>query len=87
LAYRTVFSRRAQKAFLELPVEDARRIREALEELEREPRGLHPIKLEHAPVAEYRRRVGNFRILFDIVDQKEILQILDIRRRSEKTYK
>ena len=39
-------------------------------------------KLDSAPVAQYRRRVGDYRILFDIDDDKHILEIVDIRARG-----
>ncbi len=85
--YRAVFSRRAQKAFLDLPDDQAQRTKEAIEKLAEEPRGHGTIKLEHAPVAQYRHRVGNWRILFDIDDRNEVIEILDIKKRSEKTYR
>lgn len=85
--YRAIFSRRAEKVFLDLPDKDALRVKEAIEQLQRDPRGQHTIKLEQAPVAQYRRRVGNFRILFDLDDNNQIVQVLDIRKRDEKTYR
>ena len=85
--YRAIFSRRAQRAFLALPNRDARRVKAAIEQLTQEPCGPQIIKLEHAPVAEYRRRVGNWRILFDINDRDQTIEIVDIRRRAEGTYR
>jgi len=85
--YRVLFSRRAEKAFLSLPDREARRIKEVIERLKQEPRIHGTIKLENAPVASYRYRVGDSRILFDIDDETRTVEILDIRRRSESTYK
>jgi mRNA interferase RelE/StbE len=85
--YRAIFSRRARRAFLALPERDARRVKAAIEQLVQEPRGPQIIKLEHAPVAEYRRRVGNWRILFDIDDRNQTVEIVDIRRRAEGRYR
>lgn len=85
--YRAVFSRRARKAFLDLPPDDARRVKTAIEGLKRELRPRGTIKLDNAPVAQYRRRVGNYRILFDIDDRTETLELLDIRKRDEHTYR
>ena len=85
--YRAVFSRRAERAFLDLPMEQARRVKEAIQRLEQEPRGPNTIKLDHAPIAEYRCRVGNLRILFDIDDANKIVAVLDIRKRDEQTYR
>ena len=85
--YQVIFSRRAEKAFLSLPDKEARRIKEVIERLEQEPRTHGTIKLEDAPVASYRYRTGDLRILFDIDDEAKRIEILDIRRRSESTYK
>lgn len=85
--YRAVFSRRAEKAFLDLPGSQARRVKEAIEKLTNDPRGHGTIKLENAPVAKYRHRVGDMRILFDIDDENQIIEILDIRKRDERTYR
>ncbi len=38
-------------------------------------------------MAQYRRRVGDWRILFDIDDREQILAIIDIRKRDEHTYR
>ncbi|TAK27210.1 MAG: type II toxin-antitoxin system RelE/ParE family toxin [Chloroflexota bacterium] len=87
MTYRAVLSRRAEKAFLDLPIEQAKRVKEAIRGLELEPRGQATIKLDYAPVAQYRCRVGNLRILFDIDDGDRIVEILDIRKRDEQTYR
>jgi mRNA-degrading endonuclease RelE of RelBE toxin-antitoxin system len=85
--YRAIFSRRAQKSFLDLFLADAQRVRDAIAELQQEPRGRQTIKLDHAPVAQYRRCVGNYRILFDLDDPAPTIEILDIRKRDEQTYR
>ena len=85
--YQAIFSRRAEKAFLDLPIKEAQRVKLAIEKLEQNPRTCGTIKLENAPVASYRYRVGDYRILFDIDDEAKIVEILDIRKRDERTYK
>ncbi|MBS3976019.1 MAG: type II toxin-antitoxin system RelE/ParE family toxin [Syntrophomonadaceae bacterium] len=85
--YRVIFSRRAEKAFLSLSDKDATRIKDAVEKLKKDPRAYGTIKLENAPVASYRYRVGEERILFDINDEARVIEILDIRKRDERTYK
>lgn len=72
---------------MELPQRDAKRVKQAIEKVMRDPRGQGTIKLEHAPVAQYRRRVGNWRILFDIDDAAQVIEIVDIRKRDEGTYR
>ena len=38
-------------------------------------------------VAQYRLRIGDYRVLYDVDDAKKIVWILALRARSEKTYK
>lgn len=45
-----------------------------------------PIQLSQY-TAQYRLRIEDFRVLYDINDEKKIVWILVLRRRSEKTYK
>ena len=85
--YQVFFSRRAEKFFLNLPDRQARRIKEAIEKLKQNPRTRGTIKLDNAPVACYRYRVGDERVLFDIDDEAKVIEILDIRKRDERTYK
>lgn len=85
--YRAVFSRRAERAFLELPIGLARRVRQAIDILIEDPRAHGTTKLESAPVAQYRCRVGDYRILFDIDDDHQVLEVVDIRKRDEQTYR
>lgn len=84
--HRAIFSRRAEKAFMSLPDKEAQRVKEAIRELAENPRTHGAIKLESAPVARYRYRIGDYRLLFDIDDEAKIIEILDIRKRDERTY-
>ncbi len=45
-----------------------------------------PIQLSRY-TAQYRLRIGDFRVLYDVDDEKKIVWVLVLRRRSEKTYK
>ena len=85
--HKAVFSRRAEKAFLDLPKNQAQRVKEAIEKLMEDPRTHGTIKLDNAPVGQYRYRVGDSRILFDIDDKNQVIEILDIRKRNERTYR
>ena len=72
---------------MNLSQREARRVREAIGKLTENPRVHGVIKLEGAPVARYRYRIGGYRLLFDIDDEAEVIEILDIRKRDERTYK
>lgn len=84
--HRAIFSRRAEKAFMSLPDREAQRVKEAIRKLTENPRIHGTVKLEGAPVARYRYRIGDYRLLFDI-DEAKIIEILDIRKRDERTYR
>lgn len=85
--YQPLFSRRAEKSFLDLPVAQALRVKQAIEKLSQNPHTRGTIKLENAPVARYRFRVGDLRVLFDLDDEKRVIEILDIRKRGARTYR
>lgn len=85
--YQAIFSSKAEKAFLKLDPKIAKKIATAIKKLENNPRTYGAIKLENAPVASYRFRVGDFRILFDIDEGQKVVEVLDIRKRDEGTYK
>ena len=57
------------------------------------PYGEKPFKRLKPPIqfyqfaAQYRIRIGDYRVLYDIDENKKIVWILAIRKRNEKTYK
>ena len=53
--------------------------------MERDPFGGDVEWLKDQP-ATFRRRVGNWRILFDAAAKNRVIIILDIKRRVSKTY-
>ena len=85
--YEVILARQAQRALRRLPQRDAQRIIQALVRLRENPRMPDVIKLEGAAIGTYRYRIGNYRILFDINDQVRTVEVLDIRRRSQRTYR
>ncbi len=57
------------------------------------PYGKKPFKKLKPPLqfyqftAQYRIRIGNYRVLYDVDNEKKTVWILALRRRSEKTYR
>mgnify|MGYP000371374666 CR=1 FL=1 len=57
------------------------------------PYGKKPFKKLKPPVslyqfvAQYRLRIGNYRVLYDVDDKRKTVWILALRKRSERTYK
>ncbi len=45
-----------------------------------------PIPIYHRH-AQYRLRIGNYRVLYNVDDDQKTVWLLDIRLRSEKTYR
>lgn len=69
-------------------------ITNAVERLSDNPRpyGVKPFKKLKPPIqfyqftAQYRLRIGNYRVLYDVDDEKRTVWILALRKRSESTY-
>ena len=58
-----------------------------IEELSKNPNTSGTVRLIDYPVAKYRNRIGNYRILYDRNETEKVIEILDIRKRDESTYK
>lgn len=84
--YGAIFSNRAKKSFKKIPQDFQGKIKETILKLEGNPFSFGTIKLLGYPIAQYRHRVGDYRILFDLWEEKKILMILDIKRRTTTTY-
>jgi len=84
--YQAILSRKAEKGLKKIPNNHLKKIKQAVERLEENPYCSGTIKLVNYPIAAFRHRVGDYRILFDIWEEKKILMILDIRRRTSTTY-
>ena len=71
------------------------KIIEAVEKLADKPYpyGEKPFKKIKPPLqfyrftAQYRIRIGNYRVLYDVDDKEKIIWVLRLRKRNEKTYK
>lgn len=85
--YKVTFSPRAAKSLKKIPKQFQANIKNKIEKLSVNPQMSGTIKLVDYPAAEFRHRVGNYRLLFDVNHADKIIEILDIRKRDEKTYK
>ena len=75
----------ARKALKRMPAADRRRLLTVLDAMEQDPFGGDIVRLEAQPVA-WRRRVGNWRVLFDIEPEKRRVLVHDVVRRTSTTY-
>jgi len=76
---------RAPKSIKRFPKEDRRRIVQALQELRTDPFSGDVVKLEDAGNV-WRRRVGAYRIFYEMIVQEKTIYVFRIERRNSKTY-
>ena len=81
MAYKVVLFSSAEKDFEALPSREKMRVGEALRTLADITTDLRHIKKLQLPLHGYRRRVGNYRILFDI--EKSTVFVYAIKNRKE----
>ena len=70
-------------------------ILKAIETLEENPRPfgsksfkqISPSLEIHQMPAQYRIKIGNYRLLYDVDDTKKVVWLLALRKRDKKTYK
>ncbi len=80
--YQIVFARSARKELQSLPFIIAHRILTKVESLKKDPRPAGCRKLQ-GPTNLWRLRVGEYRIVYTIDDERRIIDILIVRHRSE----
>lgn len=77
---------KAEKLLRWLPDKDLRLISRALDAMMIDPfSGDDIVRLQNER-SEWRRRVGNYRIFFDVYTQIHIVDVVEIGRRTSKTY-
>jgi len=66
--------------------QDFERLRDAVRNLAEEPRPQGVRKIKSAEKA-YRIRMGNYRVVYEVYDNDNLVLILQVARRSETTYR
>ena len=88
--------KRFEKNLSQIPHDNLQdEIMEAIAKLEENPRpfGAKPFKQLNPPIqcynftAHYRIRVRDYRVLYDITDEKKIIWIIALKKRDERTYR
>ena len=75
----------AQKDFRRLPSKEQVRVRSALASMQLDPfRG--DIKRLKGETTAWRRRVGNYRIIYDLYAEQHLIVVAGIVRRTSTTY-
>ena len=83
MAWTVVLAGPARKSLKHVPARDRQRVVAALEEMQQNPFSGDIRKLQGLPGF---RRVGNWRILFELVPERQHLVITAIDRRTSTTY-
>ena len=81
MAYEVKFSKKAEKAYKKLPGDIRQRIDQKINYLRATPRG-HDTKKLVGQENVYRTRVGSYRIVYEIEDNKLLVWILDVGPRG-----
>ncbi len=79
--YELEIKKSAQKELEKLPKKDIQVIVEKINGLRKNPRGPKSIKLSGDE--KYRLRVGNYRVLYEIVDKILMIYVIKIAHRKE----
>ena len=79
------------KALESIPPKIQEDVMAAIESLGDNPRPsgqpkIKPPLIVYQYTAQYRIRVRNYRVLYDVDDKKKVVWVLDIRKRNERTY-
>lgn len=78
-------ARRVEKTLDRLPAKDQRLILQTLDTMTIDPFSGDIVRLRSERSA-WRRRVGNYRLFFDVYSNAKIVDIVEIERRTSKTY-
>jgi len=81
-AYQVLVARRAAKAVAALPRREQQRVRAAIDLLADVPRPPGCVAMVGEPHA-YRVRVGNYRIVYEVLDDRLIVQVVRIGNRRD----
>jgi mRNA interferase RelE/StbE len=85
MAWKLEIAGPAQKEFRKLPANDQRRVRAALLAMQEDPFAGDTKRLKGQPNA-WRRRVGNYRIIYDLFVEERLIVVSGILRRTSTTY-
>ena len=76
----------ARKNLRRAPRPERERLAAELEAIARDPFGGDTQRLQRSPES-YRRRVGDYRILYDVFFPDRLIHVTDITRRTSTTYR
>jgi mRNA interferase RelE/StbE len=87
VTYQIRIGRRVRKEMARLPRQDQARILAAIKALAGDPRpaGCRPVK--GAGQGTYRVRVGDYRVIYAVCEDEQVIIVARVARRNESTYR
>ena len=85
MTWRLKIAKLAEKELERPPVKDQGYITAALAQMQANPFSGDIVRLKNQP-ATFRRRVGNYRIFFDVHTDTGLVDVVAIKRRTSTTY-
>jgi mRNA interferase RelE/StbE len=82
MSYTVVISKSVQKQIDDLPNDVIERAIEKIQNLALEPRPIGVVKLKGSE-DEYRIRIGDYRIRYEVDDENQLVQILQCKHRKD----
>jgi mRNA-degrading endonuclease RelE of RelBE toxin-antitoxin system len=73
----------ARKQLVSLPSRDQQRLEDALDEMEADP---FSGDIKRLQPSGWRRRVGNYRIFYDVYTDRRLIVVTAVKRRTSTTY-
>jgi len=81
MSYEVLILRRAQRQLRRLPTRDYQRIKASIFALGEMPRPHGCLKLSNRP--GWRIRVGDYRVIYEIDDERRIVTVMDVGNRRD----
>ena len=81
MSYEVLIRRRAAKQLAELPLRDYERVKVSIFALGDNPRPQGCLKLTGRP--GWRIRIGNYRVIYEVEDQRRTVTVLDVGNRRD----
>ncbi|MGK7895570.1 MAG: type II toxin-antitoxin system RelE/ParE family toxin [Xenococcus sp. (in: cyanobacteria)] len=82
MSYSIIISKSVQKQISNLPSQIRNRVIEKIQSLAQEPRPSDVVKLKDSD-KEYRIRIGDYRVRYEIDDSSQIIKLLQCKHRRD----
>ncbi len=86
MTWNVIVARPAERAFRKMQGMDTKRVLAALQDMAEEPFQGDVVALQGVHKGSFRRRVGQWRIFFDVDTERNTVSVTNILRRSSTTY-